>query len=188
MVSHLARVDEAATWLRTHLRAIPEVAVVLGSGLGPFAESLGQQTAYDYHAIPHWPPSRITGHAGRLIVGTAASRRVLALSGRVHAYEGHDANTVTFAVRVLGRLGVKTLVLTNAAGGINPRFTRGALMVIDDHINLTGSNPLVGPNEDRFGRRFRICPRSTRALRPSPTRPAEACRSSTASISRSLSG
>jgi len=154
MASYLARVDEAATWLRTHLRSVPDVAVVLGSGLGAFAENLGQQTAYDYSAIPHWPPSRAIGHTGRIVVGTAASRRVLALAGRVHAYEGHDADAITFAVRVIGRLGIRTLILTNAAGGINPRFTRGALMVIDDHINFTGSNPLIGPNEDRFGRRF----------------------------------
>jgi purine-nucleoside phosphorylase len=154
MASYLARVDEAATWLRAHLRSIPDVAVVLGSGLGAFAESLGDQAAFPYSAIPHWPLPRMIGHAGRVVLGSAGGRRVLALSGRVHAYEGHDAEAVTFAVRVLGRLGIKTLVLTNAAGGINPRFARGALMVIDDHINFTGSNPLMGPNEERFGRRF----------------------------------
>ncbi len=108
----------------------------------------------DYREIPHWPASGVIGHAGRLVGGTVAGRRVLALSGRVHFYEGHDLQTVTFAVRVLGRLGVRTLMLTNAAGGINTKFTQGALMVIDDHINLLGSNPLVGPNDERFGLRF----------------------------------
>ena len=96
----------------------------------------------------------VIGHAGRLVAGTVHGRRVLALSGRVHFYEGHDLRTVTFAVRVLNSLGIRTLLLTNAAGGINTRFSQGALMVIDDHINLIGSNPLVGPNEDRWGYRF----------------------------------
>jgi purine-nucleoside phosphorylase len=107
-----------------------------------------------YAAIPHWPASAVIGHAGTLVAGRSGSRPVLVLSGRAHFYEGHTLGTVTFATRVLGRLGVKTLVLTNAAGGINTAFTPGTLMVIDDHINLMGSNPLVGPNEDRFGLRF----------------------------------
>jgi purine-nucleoside phosphorylase len=154
MSIYLQRVTEAADWIRTRIGRVPDIAVVLGSGLGGFAEGLGSPISVPYEAIPHWPPSRVQGHAGRLVLGTAANRRVVALSGRVHAYEGHDIGAVTFAVRVIGSLGVKTLVLTSAAGGINPRFTMGALMVIDDHINLTGANPLVGPNEDRFGRRF----------------------------------
>ena len=132
----------------------PKIAIVLGSGLGAFAESLADATAVPYGDIPHWPPSAIVGHAGKLVAGTAVGKRVLALSGRAHFYEGHDLRTVTFATRVLGRLGVKTLILTNAAGGINLRFGQGALMVIDDHINLLGTNPLIGPNEDRFGLRF----------------------------------
>jgi purine-nucleoside phosphorylase len=107
-----------------------------------------------YEALPHWPASRVIGHEGRLVVGTVKNHTVAVLAGRVHAYEGHDMRTVTFAVRVLGVLGVKTLILTNAAGGINTGFASGALMMIDDHINLTGVNPLIGPNEDRFGTRF----------------------------------
>jgi purine-nucleoside phosphorylase len=98
--------------------------------------------------------SRVIGHAGKVVAGTAVGRRVLALSGRVHLYEGHQVDVVTFAVRVLGRLGVRALILTNAAGGINTKFASGALMVIDDHINFLGVNPLSGPNEDRFGVRF----------------------------------
>jgi purine-nucleoside phosphorylase len=94
------------------------------------------------------------GHAGQLVLGTLEGRRIAVLSGRVHGYEGHDLQAVTFATRAMGRLGVKALILTNAAGGINTSFTQGALMVIDDHINLMGSNPLIGPNEDRFGPRF----------------------------------
>jgi purine-nucleoside phosphorylase len=151
---YLERVDEAANWLRAKVPAVPAVAVILGSGLGAFADTLAVEASFHYKAIPHWPVSRVIGHSGRIVIGSSGGQRVLALAGRAHAYEGHDAGAVTFAVRVLGRLGVKTLILTNASGGINPRFTRGALMIIDDHINFTGANPLVGPNEDRFGGRF----------------------------------
>ena len=149
-----AHIEEAAAHLRSRLTPVPDVAIVLGSGLGSFAESLQQSVTLPYETIPHWPASRIVGHAGKLVAGRARGRHVLALSGRVHFYEGHDLATVTFAVRVLGRLGVKVLLLTNAAGGINKKFGEGALMVIDDHINLFGTNPLIGPNDDRFGVRF----------------------------------
>jgi purine-nucleoside phosphorylase len=154
MATDFTHVQEAAAFLRTKIPAMPEVAVVLGSGLGAFAEGLNAAIALPYGAIPHWPASRIVGHAGTLVAGAIKGRRVLALSGRVHVYEGHDLSTVTFAARVLGRLGVKRLLLTNAAGGINTRFRSGALMIIDDHINLQGANPLAGPNDERFGRRF----------------------------------
>lgn len=152
--AYLSRVDAAAAFLRERVRDVPEIAIVLGSGLGAFAGSLGDSTAFSYGDIPHWPASRVVGHAGKVVAGLAKGKRVLALSGRVHFYEGHDLGTVTFATRVLGRLGVKTLIVTNAAGGINTRFGQGALMLIDDHINFLGANPLVGPNDDRFGRRF----------------------------------
>ena len=153
-MSYFDRVTEAAAFLRTRLDPVPETAIVLGSGLGAFADALGSPTVVPYEDIPGWPASRVVGHAGRLVSGITRGRPVLALSGRVHFYEGHDLDTVTFATRVLGRLGVKQLVLTNAAGGINTKFASGALMVIDDHINLLGTNPLVGPNDDRFGLRF----------------------------------
>jgi purine-nucleoside phosphorylase len=107
-----------------------------------------------YGDIPKWPASNVIGHAGKLVVGRIAGRDVAVLSGRVHFYEGHPLTTVTFSTRVLARLGVKTLVLTNAAGGINTSFSPGTLMAIDDHLNFMGSNPLVGPNDDRFGVRF----------------------------------
>jgi purine-nucleoside phosphorylase len=154
MATHFDRVEEAAASLRARLAPVPEVAVVLGSGLGAFADGLGAPTVLSYETIPHWPAPRVIGHAGRMVAGTVRGRRVLALSGRVHFYEGHDMATVTFGVRVLGRLGVRTLFLTNAAGGINTGFSRGALMLIDDHINLQGTNPLIGPNDSRFGLRF----------------------------------
>lgn len=148
------KVNEAAEWLRGHGFGGGEVAVVLGSGLGAFADGLAEPFEVRYGDIPHWPAAAVIGHAGRLVGGLARGRRVLALSGRAHFYEGHPLSTVAFPVRVLGRLGVKQIVLTNAAGGINTAFSRGALMVIDDHINLLGSNPLIGPNDDRFGPPF----------------------------------
>jgi purine-nucleoside phosphorylase len=152
--SYLDRVELAADVVRERVGAVPDVAVVLGSGLGAFAESLSDAVTVPYDGIPGWPAPRVVGHAGELVAGRARNRRVLALSGRVHFYEGHSLDLVTFSVRVLGRLGVKTLVLTNAAGGINAKFSTGALMVIDDHISFMGPNPLVGPNDDRFGLRF----------------------------------
>lgn len=148
------RVAEAAEWLRGKGFGGGDVGLVLGSGLGAFVDGMAESFAVDYGEIPHFPASNVIGHAGRLVGGLVSGRRVLALSGRVHFYEGHDLRTVTFAVRVLSRLGIRTLILTNAAGGINAAFTEGALMVIDDHLNLLGSNPLIGPHDDRFGLRF----------------------------------
>jgi purine-nucleoside phosphorylase len=148
------QVQEAAVALEARLRDRPRIAAILGSGLGAFGESLDGAAAIPYESIPHWPASNVVGHAGKLVAGTCRGHRVLALSGRAHFYEGHSLQTVTFATRVLGLLGVKTLIVTNAAGGINTRFGQGALMLIDDHINLLGANPLIGPNDKRFGRRF----------------------------------
>jgi purine-nucleoside phosphorylase len=148
------RVEAAAAAVRERCGAPPDVAVVLGSGLGDFADSLRDAVAMPYGDLPHWPVSSVVGHAGRLVVGNLAGRQVAALSGRAHVYEGHDLGTVAFATRVMGRLGVKQIVLTNAAGGINTSFAQGTLMIIDDHINLLGDNPLVGANDERFGPRF----------------------------------
>lgn len=153
-MSYFDQIEEAASWLRARGGGDVETAIVLGSGLGAFADALAEPLAIPYREIPHWPASAVIGHAGTLVAGRAGSRRVLALSGRAHFYEGHDLRTVTFAIRVLARLGVTRLILTNAAGGIDTTFERGALMVIDDHINMLGSNPLVGPNDERFGPRF----------------------------------
>jgi purine-nucleoside phosphorylase len=147
-------VKEAADVIRARTAALPDLAIVLGSGLGDFAGTLDDAVSIGYGELPHWPASRVIGHEGRLVIGRSGGRTIAALAGRCHAYEGHDLRTVTFAVRALGLLGVKTLVLTNAAGGINTSFTQGALMLIDDHINLIGSNPLVGENDERFGARF----------------------------------
>jgi purine-nucleoside phosphorylase len=149
-----AQVEAAAAAVRSRCGALPETAIVLGSGLGDFADTLLDAVATPYTELPHWPASNVIGHAGRLVIGNVGGKRVAALSGRVHFYEGHDLATVVFATRVMGRLGVRRVILTNAAGGINTGFAQGALMIIDDHINMLGSNPLVGPNDERFGVRF----------------------------------
>ena len=153
-MSYFDQVEQAADAIRSRLPEVPGIAIVLGSGLGDFANSLGDAVSIPYEELPHWPVSRVIGHSGKLVVGKTSGRTIAALAGRSHLYEGHDVGRVAFGVRVLGRLGVRTLVLTNAAGGVNTGFAQGALMVIDDHINLTGHNPLVGENDERFGVRF----------------------------------
>ena len=153
-MSYYDQVTEAADAIRAQVPATPQIGIVLGSGLGDFARSLTNAVTMPYGDLPHWPVSRVIGHDGTLVVGKTGGRTIAALAGRCHAYEGHDMATVTFAVRALGLIGVKTIILTNAAGGVNTGFSQGALMVIDDHINLMGANPLVGANEDRFGPRF----------------------------------
>jgi purine-nucleoside phosphorylase len=153
-MTYYDQAKEAADAIHAAAQRVPPIAVVLGSGLGDFAGTLGEAVSLPYDRLPHWPASRVIGHEGRLVIGTVKNRVIAALAGRCHLYEGHDLGTVTFAVRALGLLGVKTLILTNAAGGINTQFTQGALMVIDDHLNLMGANPLVGANDERFGTRF----------------------------------
>ncbi len=149
-----ARVQEAAAFLRERIGSAPDTAVVLGSGLGGFTARLGDPVAVGYAEIPHWPVSNVVGHAGTLVIGNLGGRRVAALSGRAHYYEGHPAQRAAFPTRVVASLGVRVLLLTNAAGGINLAFKPGTLMIIDDHINLMGLNPLIGPNDDRLGPRF----------------------------------
>ena len=148
------RVEEAAAAVRDRCGALPQTAIVLGSGLGGFANTLLDAIAVAYRELPHWTVSNVIGHEGRLVIGNVRGKRIAVLSGRVHLYEGHDPATVVFPIRVMARLGVKQVILTNAAGGINTGFAAGALMVIDDHLNLIGTNPLAGPNDDRFGPRF----------------------------------
>ena len=153
-MDYFGQATAAADAVRARIGDFPPIAIVLGSGLGDFADSLDNAASIPYRDLPHWPVSQVAGHQGRLVAGVARGRRIAVLAGRVHLYEGHEGRTVTFAIRVLGLLGVKVLILTNAAGGVNTAFTAGALMLIDDHINLTGHNPLAGPNDDRFGPRF----------------------------------
>ena len=153
-MSYYDAVHAAAEAVRARAGDVPPTAIVLGSGLGDFAGTLENAASMPYGELPNWPVSSVAGHEGRLVVGTIRGARIAALAGRCHLYEGHDPAAVTFAVRALGLLGVKTLILTNAAGGVNTGFAKGALMVMDDHLNLTGRNPLVGANDDRFGPRF----------------------------------
>src|ERR1700728_3712658 len=137
---------------RTSLR--PQIGLVLGSGLGPFADSLTDPTRIPYAEIPAFPRSTAIGHAGQLVLGHSNSIPVAVMQGRVHLYEGYSPQQVAFPMRVFGRMGIRAVILTNAAGGINLNYQQGALVVIRDHINLQGSNSLVGPNDDRFGVRF----------------------------------
>ncbi|MGE0362242.1 MAG: purine-nucleoside phosphorylase [Vicinamibacterales bacterium] len=150
----LGRVAAAATLLRDRGVGAAASGIVLGSGLGAFADRLDDAIRVPYGEIPHWPASAVVGHAGVLVAGGLAGRRVIVLSGRAHVYEGHPLDEVTFGMRVLGALGVPRVILTNAAGAINTGFATGALMIIDDHINLMGRNPLVGPHDPRLGPRF----------------------------------
>jgi purine-nucleoside phosphorylase len=144
----------ALQMLKSRTDARPHVAVVLGSGLGAFADSLASRIEIPYSEIPGWPESSAIGHAGKLVFGCAGRTPVVVMSGRAHLYEGYTAAQVSFGVRVLGKLGVKAFVFTNAAGGINPEYSRGGLVLISDHINLQGCNPLVGPNDESLGPRF----------------------------------
>jgi purine-nucleoside phosphorylase len=148
--------DQSGEFIRTRLggRSVPAIGVILGSGLGRLAEELEASTAIPYAEIPHFPVSTVPGHAGRLVVGSLAGTPIVALQGRFHLYEGYGPGEVVFPIRTLARLGVKAFVITNAAGGINKAFKAGDLMVIADHLNLTGQNPLAGPHDDRLGLRF----------------------------------
>lgn len=148
------RAEHATRVIRSRISVEPRIALVLGSGLGGFADDFEEAVSIPYEDIPGFVRSTAQGHAGRLVIGKIDSVPVLAMQGRVHYYEGYSLEEVTFAVRTFGLLGVKTLVLTNAAGGINVQLTQGALMVISDHLNLMGVNPLRGVNDERFGPRF----------------------------------
>jgi purine-nucleoside phosphorylase len=132
----------------------PQVAVVLGSGLGAFADTLKDQTAIPYADIPGWPQSTAVGHAGKLVVGTIDGFPVAALAGRAHLYEGYTAQQVVYGIRALSKFRIDSIILTNAAGGVNPSYGPGQLVLISDHINLMGQNPLTGPNDDALGPRF----------------------------------
>lgn len=148
------RAEHAARTIRAQVSIEPRVAIVLGSGLGGFADDFGDAVAIPYEDIPGFMRSTAQGHAGRLVVGKVDQLPILAMQGRVHYYEGYTLEEVTFPIRTFKLLGVKTIILTNAAGGINVQLSQGALMVISDHMNLMGTNPLRGPNDERFGPRF----------------------------------
>src|SRR5580692_5258760 len=146
--------ESAAKFLLLQTQLSPTIGVVLGSGLGGFADELSEATRIPYANIPFFPRSTAIGHTGHMVIGKVGDIAVAAMQGRVHLYEGYSPNEVAFPTRVFGRLGIRALILTNAAGGINLEYKQGALVAITDHINLQGHNPLVGPNDDRFGPRF----------------------------------
>lgn len=148
------RLQETAGVVRGRVREAPEVAVVLGTGLGGFGARVEQPVSFPYSELPHFPESTSPGHEGKLIFGKVGPRRVAVMEGRFHCYEGYTPQQVTYPLRLFQSLGTKTLIITNAAGGLNPGYRAGDLMAIEDHINLMGVNPLVGPNDDRLGIRF----------------------------------
>jgi len=157
------RAEVAAKFILRKSKLRPRIALVLGSGLGAFADQFSAAAKIPYAKIPHFPRSTAIGHVGQLVLGTVGGVPVAGMQGRVHLYEGYSAKQVAFPLRVFSRMGVKAVILTNAAGGINLNYREGALVAVRDHINLQGANPLMGPNDDRFGPRF---PDMTRAYDP----------------------
>src|SRR6266566_5253306 len=160
MTDDFTLAESAAQFLLSQTSLRPKIGLVLGSGLGAFADELTAATRVPYAQIPSFPHSTAVGHAGNLVIGKADGIPIPAMQGRVHLYEGYSPKQVVLPTRVLARMGVHALILTNAAGGINLEYRQGALVVISDHLNLQGQNPLVGPNDDRLGPRF---PDMTRA-------------------------
>jgi len=149
-----ARAMAAAGYIKSLTHHEPRLGLILGSGLGDFADKVENATSIPYSQIPNFPVSTVPGHSGKLVLGTVSGIQVAVMQGRVHAYEGYSTKEVTFPTRVLGLLGVERLIVTNAAGGINTSYGQGAIVSISDHINLTGANAVLGPNEPRFGERF----------------------------------
>lgn len=154
MKTYSQQVGEAAKFLKYHIKTPPVIGIMTGTGLGESIEALKVKSVFDYSKIPNIPASTVRSHYGRLVSGTLEGLGVIAMQGRFHLYEGYSAKEVTFPIRMMQQLGVQTLILTNAAGGLNLAFNAGDIMVIKDHINLTGANPLVGANEDDWGTRF----------------------------------
>jgi purine-nucleoside phosphorylase len=154
MSSLKSMVSEATAYIQTQTKTIPEIGIILGTGLGSLADGIEISARVDYGKIHHFPVSTVESHAGRLLFGNLKGKPVVAMQGRFHYYEGYTLQQVTFPVRVMKELGIKTLIVSNACGGLNPLFRRGDIMIITDHINLLGNNPLIGPNDDTIGDRF----------------------------------
>ncbi|MGA2810876.1 MAG: purine-nucleoside phosphorylase [Candidatus Acidiferrum sp.] len=152
--SEFQKSEQAAKFILTQSKLRPKIALVLGSGLGAFADEFSASTKIPYPDIPHFPQSTAIGHAGTLVIGKVGDTAVIGMQGRVHLYEGYSVHQVAFPMRVFARLGVQAAILTNAAGGIRGELTQGRLVLISDHINLQGANPLTGPNDEKFGGRF----------------------------------
>ena len=148
------RIDNAVSYIRSRTDAEPEFGMILGSGLGDFADTLENRLVIPFSEIPDFPAATVPGHVGAFVFGTKHGRKIVCLQGRIHYYEGHPMSLLSMPVRMMAKLGVKLLVLTNAAGGVNKDYRPGDLMLITDHINFSGSNPLIGPHEPEFGPRF----------------------------------
>lgn len=150
----LTKIDAAADFIRSRTTITPEIVIILGSGLGGFADAIDAETVIPYRDIPHAAASNVAGHSGRMIIGHASGVPVMVMQGRVHYYEGYSMEEVVFLARVAGRMGVRVAIVTNAAGGVNTDFAAGDLMLVSDHINMLGTNPLRGANFDELGPRF----------------------------------
>ncbi|MGE8077955.1 purine-nucleoside phosphorylase [Peribacillus loiseleuriae] len=148
------KIEKAASFIKEKFNATPEIGLILGSGLGVLADEIENAVKIPYSEIPEFPVSTVEGHAGQLVLGELSGKKVVAMQGRFHYYEGYPMELVTFPVRVMKLLGVEKMIVTNAAGSVNESFVPGDLMLITDHINYTGTNPLIGPNDERFGPRF----------------------------------
>jgi purine-nucleoside phosphorylase len=148
------KIDEAIKYIRSRTSAEPSIGIILGTGLGGLVREIRTDTVIDYKDIPHFSLSTVETHSGKLIFGTLSGKPVIAMQGRFHYYEGYTMHQITFPVRVMKFLGVKVLLVSNACGGMNPQFNRGDIMIMTDHINLLGDNPLIGPNDDELGPRF----------------------------------
>lgn len=159
----LQRMEEAKTYIQSKFNVQPQIGLILGSGLGELADDIQEAVRIPYESIPHFPVSTVEGHAGQLVAGRLHNKMVIAMQGRFHYYEGYTMQEVTFPVRVMKALGVEQLIVTNACGGMNPAFKAGDLMLIKDHLNMTGDNPLIGANESKLGPRF---PDMSRAYSP----------------------
>ena len=154
MTEQLKNIDETSQFLKKNTGVTPEIGIILGTGLGGLVMEIDIKTSLSYKDIPNFPLSTVETHAGKLICGYLGKKSVIAMQGRFHYYEGYSMQQIVFPVRVMKKLGIHTLLISNASGGMNPLFRRGDLMVIEDHINLLGDNPLIGPNLDEFGTRF----------------------------------
>lgn len=153
-MDEMIKIKQAADFIKEKINAIPEIALILGSGLGVLADEVENRVEIDYSDIPNFPISTVKGHEGRFVYGDLGGKKVIMMQGRFHFYEGYDLKTVVLPVRVLKTLGVDKLIVTNASGGVNQSFTPGELMIITDHINMCGENPLRGKNLDEMGTRF----------------------------------
>jgi purine-nucleoside phosphorylase len=149
-----SQIAQALEFIRTKTDTKPKIGIILGTGLGGLVKEIKKEVAIDYASIPHFPISTVESHSGKLIFGTLAGKKIVAMQGRFHLYEGYNLKQITFPVRVMKFLGVESILVSNAAGALNPLFKKGDVMLISDHINLLGDNPLIGPNDDELGPRF----------------------------------